>query len=266
MSLFYLTLLSGIFVGAASGLIGSFLILRKMSLMSDALSHIALPGIALGILLNFTPLLGGIIFLFLGIIFIWFTETKTKLATESIAGVVFVTALALGALLMPEQELLETFFGNVENLNIWQIFAQSLIALGIIIFTLLYLKKITLFSIAPDLAIPFGISNQKTELIMLILIALTISIGISFVGILLMSALIIIPPATSKNITHSFKQFLTGSVILAVVSLCSAIIVNHFYPYVSTGIATVLLNSLFFLLSFIFKNKSFKMLQPKNNL
>src|SRR5512141_1441751 len=95
--LFPLILGSGILVAAASGLIGSFLLLRKMTLLSDALSHIALPGIAIGLLLKIEPILGGVTFLFIGILFIWAIEHKTKLAVETITGVLFVTALAAGA-------------------------------------------------------------------------------------------------------------------------------------------------------------------------
>ena len=115
---------SGILVAAASGLIGSFLVLRKMTLLSDALSHVALPGIALGIILNFQPIVGGLIFLFIAIFTIWGIENKTKLAIESITGVLFVTALAIGALLIPEQEILETFFGDVKNHHSKSFFRQ----------------------------------------------------------------------------------------------------------------------------------------------
>lgn len=248
--IFLLTLISGVLVAAASGLIGSFLVLRKMTLLSDALSHVALPGIALGIILKFQPLLGGVAFLFLGIFLISQIENKTKLAVESITGVLFVTALAVGALLIPEQELLETFFGNVQNISLSQIFLQSVIALFIIIFTLKNLKKFTLVSIAPDLAATSKISQKKTEFLLLALIALTIAIGISFVGILLMSALSIIPAVTARNLSKNFKTFISLSAILAVFSLVAGLVVSKFWP-INPGIATVLISAFIFLVSLI---------------
>ncbi len=248
MDIFYLTLASGIIVAAASGLVGSFLILRRMSLMSDALSHVALPGIAIGVLLHFNPILGGLAFLFFGVLLIWLIETKTKLATESVTGVMFVTALAVGALLIPQQDLLEAFFGSVEKITLSQIFFQTVIALGIITFVIMFIKKLTLFSIAPDLATSIRYSPVKIELMLLVLIALTITIGISFVGVLLMSAIVIIPAATSRNLVKSFNKFVLLSVVIAVLSLTIGLIVGHIYD-LNGGVITVIVSSLFFLLS-----------------
>lgn len=246
-------LISGVIVAAASGLIGSFLVLRKMTLLSDALSHIALPGIALGIILHFQPLLGGLLFLIVGAVLIWAIENKTKLAVESITGVLFVAALAIGALLIPEHELLETFFGSVENLTLNQIVAQSFLAVLIIFLTLRYLKPLVLTSIAPDLSVASKISQPKMELLLLFLIALTITIGISFVGVLLMSALSIIPAVTARNLSNNFKGFVAFSVILAVVSLVGGLLAANSYA-ISPGIATVLISSVFFILS-LFKRR-----------
>ncbi len=252
--MFFLTLASGVLVAAASGLIGSFLVLRKMTLLSDALSHVALPGIALGVVLKFQPILGGVAFLFLGIFLISQIENKTKLAVESITGVLFVTALAVGALLIPQQELLEAFFGNVQNISLPQIILQSAIALFIIILTLKNLKKFTLVSIAPDLAATAKISPKKVQFLLLALIAFTIAVGISFVGILLMSALSIIPAVTARNLSKNFKAFLLLSVILAVFSLTAGLLISKFWP-INPGIATVLVSAGFFVVSLFMRRK-----------
>lgn len=251
---FVINLFSGILVAAASGLIGSLLVLRKMTLLSDALSHIALPGIALGILFHFQPLFGGLLFLLFGVVLIWMIEHKTKLAVESITGVLFVTALAIGALLIPEEELLETFFGSVENLTWNQIILQSLLAVLIIFFTFRYLKPLVLVSIAPDLSTASKISQPKMELLLLFLIAITITVGISFVGVLLMSALLIIPAVTARNLSGNFKSFIAFSIILAVVSITGGLLASNLYA-ISPGIATVLVSSVFFILS-LFKKRT----------
>lgn len=247
---FFFALASGILVAAASGLIGSFLILRKMSLMSDALSHVALPGIALGVILKFSPLWGGLAALFLGIVLIWFIETKTKLATESVTGVLFVTALAAGALLIPQQELLEAFFGSGEGSSFLQMALQAGLAAIVIIAILRYQKSLTLFSIAPDLATSVKIAPAKMEFILLALIALTIAIGISFVGVLLISALSIIPAAAARNFAHGFNAFIRIAVLLAIIALTSGLVLNHFFG-VNAGIATVLVAAGFFAVSLL---------------
>ncbi|PIP30070.1 hypothetical protein COU12_02260 [Candidatus Jorgensenbacteria bacterium CG10_big_fil_rev_8_21_14_0_10_54_38] len=249
---FLIILGSGMLVAAASGLVGSFLILRRMSLLSDALSHVALPGIALGVVLRFTPLWGGLAALFIGVILIWLIETKTKLATESVTGVLFVTALAAGALLIPEHELLEAFFGSVEKITLQQIAFQTLIAIAIISVALKFLKPLTLFSVAPDLSISVKVSPVKMQLLLLVLIALTISVGISFVGVLLISALSIIPAATARNLAWNYRSFLAFSVALAIVSLAGGLLVAQRYA-VTPGIATVLIAASFFAVSLFWK-------------
>ncbi len=249
---FVFTLISGLLVAVASGFIGSFLVLRKMTLLTDALSHVALPGIALGVIFHFEPLWGGLLFLLAGTFLIWVIEHKTKLAVESITAVLFVTALAVGALLVEERELLEAFFGSVEKITLSQIITLSLAAIFIIAIVLKFFKPLLLTSIAPDLAEAAKISQKKMELLLLFLIALTIAIGISFVGILLMSAISIIPAVAARNFSGNYRTFLTLCVLIAVISLSGGLIIANFYG-MSPGIATVLIAASLFVLS-LFKS------------
>ncbi len=252
MDLFTLTLISGVFVAAASGLVGSFLILRRMALMSDALSHVALPGIALGVVLHFAPIWGGLVFLFFGVTLIWLVENKTRLATESVTGVMFVTALAIGTLMIPEQDLLEAFFGSITKLTFFQIGIQALVAIAIIAFILIYKKRLTLFAIAPDLSASLKISSFKMQFVLLALIALTISIGISFVGVLLMSAIVIIPAAAARNIAKSFNGFLAIAVAMAILALVSGLIIGAVTGW-NQGVMTVLVSAGLFVVSLFWR-------------
>ncbi len=250
-----ITLFSGIAVAAASGAVGSILVVRKMTLLSDALSHVALPGIALGILFHLDPLLSGIAVLFLGVLLIWYIETKTNLAIESITGVLFVTALAVGALLIPQQDILEAFFGSVKNMSVTSSLVQAGIALGILAVTLYYLKPLALSAIAPDLSTAARVSQPRMELFLLILIAFTIAVGVSFVGVLLMSALLIVPAVTSKNIANSFKGFIVLSMILSSLSLAAGLMLSNVYN-INPGLTTVLISSCAFFVSLIFRRKT----------
>src|SRR3989344_4429676 len=114
-SLFLLQLaISGI-IGIGAGYVGSFMILRRMALVGDALSHVALPGIALALIFHFNPFVGAFTALFIAVVGIWILERKTSLPSETLVGIFFTTALALGILLTPEPELLEALFGNINN-------------------------------------------------------------------------------------------------------------------------------------------------------
>lgn len=246
------TIASGALVAAASGAVGAFLIIRRMALMSDALSHVALPGIAIGILFGFDPLIGGIAFLILGIGTLWNIEQRTRLATESVTGVIFVVALAVGAVLIPEHELLETFFGSIETASFTRLAMQAVLATLTLFIALRMTKRIALASVAPDLAAASGISPARTDLILLSLIALTIAIGVSFVGVLLMSALSIIPAATARNIAKTFHGFFLSSIAIAVLSLIGGIFLSTALG-ITSGIGTVFVGAFFFAVSLLLK-------------
>src|SRR3990167_8677458 len=117
MDSFILQLITGSLIGLGAGYVGSFMVLRRMSLVGDALSHVALPGIALALLFNLNPFFGAFVALFFAIFGIWILEKKTELPSETLVGVFFTSSLALGLLLTPEPELLEALFGDISQIN-----------------------------------------------------------------------------------------------------------------------------------------------------
>ena len=113
-----LQLLVGTLIGLGSGYIGSFMVLRRMSLVGDALSHVALPGIAVALLLQINPFIGAFTALLLAILGIWTLERKTELPSETLVGIFFTLSLAVGLLLTPEPELLEALFGDISKIGV----------------------------------------------------------------------------------------------------------------------------------------------------
>src|SRR5512146_2948157 len=89
----------GASVGVAAGYLGSLMVLEKMALVGDALSHVALPGLAIGITLQIEPLLGAFVFLFASAVIIWQIQRVTKISFEALVGAMFTLALAIGILL-----------------------------------------------------------------------------------------------------------------------------------------------------------------------
>jgi ABC-type Mn2+/Zn2+ transport system permease subunit len=242
-----LILFSAVFVAVASGIVSSILVMRRMTLVSDALSHVALPGIALGVIFHFQPILGGMLFLFLGILIISGLEAKTKLVTESVVGVVFTVALAIGSLLVGESDLLEAFFGDISKITNFQIFLQTAVAILVIFLVLKYLKNIILLAIAPDLLYSIGVSGAQTEFILLMILALIMTISIGFVGVLLMSSLLIIPGVAARQLASSFKSQIILSVVIALISLIGGIIVSVMTNVAPGPIVTLISGSIFIL-------------------
>src|SRR5579883_3163241 len=102
-----------LFFSLAAGLVGCIALMKRMLLAGDVISHLALPGIGLALLYRVDPLAGGAATLFLGTYLVWQLQKNTNLATESAIGVVFAAALAIGAAVIPNQDLAESLFGEL---------------------------------------------------------------------------------------------------------------------------------------------------------
>ena len=121
-------IVTGVFIGAAAGYIGSFMILRRMALVGDALSHVALPGVALAFTYHFNPFLGAFAALFIGIILVWHIENKTRLSTEAIIGLLFTAALAVGLLITPEEDILHALIGDISQVHAFDMIAAVVLS------------------------------------------------------------------------------------------------------------------------------------------
>ncbi len=111
------SLITAIFIGGAAGYLGSLMVTKRMALVGDALGHVALPGMGLALLFGLNVSVGAFIFLLLGVLLIWFLETKTMLPTETLVGIIFVLSLALGFLITPQPDLLEALMGDISKMN-----------------------------------------------------------------------------------------------------------------------------------------------------
>lgn len=239
-------------IAAAGGMLGSFALLRRMALVGDALSHVALPGIALGLLLNFNLFLGAAAFLILGTLGIWAVEHKTRLPVDTLVGVFFTLALAVGSILTPEEEILEALFGDItqiSHLDFWLAAAGSLVIAALL---LIFSKRFTLALISPDLALSAKFKPHFIELAFLLIFALTVAVGIKFVGALLMGSLIIIPAATSRNIARSMNQYLALSAVFGIFGAIFGIFISRFYG-LPPGPAFVLFAGALFFISIFFR-------------
>lgn len=248
----FLLMLVGIFVGGAAGLMGSFMVIKRMALVGDAFTHVALPGMAIALLLNQDPMIGAFVILTLATLGIWYFEETSRVYPEALVGIFFTTALAIGVLITPEPELLEALFGNIENITPPEGIAAIVLALAVSVVTYLLSKKIILGVISDEMAQSIGISKRNVDLIYLLLVAIVVTLGIRFVGTLLMGALVIIPAASAKNISRSLGSYYLLSVLFGVASAAIGIGVTVFYG-VASGPAVVLASTLFFLLTFLVK-------------
>jgi ABC-type Mn2+/Zn2+ transport system permease subunit len=204
--------------GVAAGLVGCFALMRRMTLAADALSHVALPGIGLAIVLRIHPLLGGVAMLLLGALLVWGLERKTRIATETVIGVVFSTALAAGSMLTSGEQLIEALFGGARRTSAIEAAVGLAVAASVVAFLLRERHRLVLALVSPDIARTAGIDVSRLDLRFLLVFALTIALGLRYLGVLLIGSLAIIPAATAKRLAGSLRTMLLVAVAVAVVT------------------------------------------------
>ncbi len=238
-------LVVGGFVGAAAGFLGSIMISKRMALVGDALSHVALPGLALGILFNFNPFAGAFAFLATTAIVTWYLQKSTELPVESIIGVLFVLALAVGILITPQVDLLEALFGDVSKVTLYDAALTAVISVAVILVLRAIYDQLVLSMISKELAISDRIKVERVNLIYLFLVSAVVAVGIKEVGTLLVGAVVIVPAAAARNVSRSLSQFSLVSAIFGVISAVLGVMLSA-YTGAPAGPIVVLVGAVMF--------------------
>jgi len=247
-----LQLITGAIVGLGAGYLGSFMVLRRMSLVGDALSHVALPGIALALVFHFEPFLGALAVLVLAVFGIWSLEKKTTLPSETLVGIFFTLSLAIGLLITPEHELYEALLGNITKIG-----ANDLILSVILVAIMLFaIRKSTrglvLGIISKDLTKTMGIKIDRINLVFLLMIAVIVTLGLKVAGTLLMGSLVIIPAAAAKNISTSLSHYTFWAGGIGALSAIAGIFLATYFGFIP-GPIVVLTSGVVFLATLMFK-------------
>ena len=196
-------------MAAAAGLVGCFAVMRRMALAGDALSHVALPGIGVALALHLNPVFGAVAMLFFGGLLIWAVEDRSRLATETVIGVVFSAALAIGSMITSGEELIDALFGGASGALSRTEMAFGLVAAAVVITFILRRKHALVIAlVSPDIARTIGIDIGRLNLLYLEMFALTVALGLRYLGVLLMGSLIIIPAATAKRLSRNLNEML----------------------------------------------------------
>jgi zinc transport system permease protein len=205
-------------MAVAAGLVGCFAVMRRMSLAADPLSHVALPGIGVALALHIHPIFGAAATLFFGALLVWALEERARATTETIIGVIFSAALAIGSLLTSGEDLIEALLGGAGVLGRAEIMFGLVAAGAIVLFIVTHRNSLVVMLVSPDVARTAGINVRRLNLLYLQTFALTIALGLRYLGVLLMGALIIIPAATAKRLARDLNGMLQWAVAIAVVA------------------------------------------------
>jgi len=248
-------LISGLLISIISSIIGSYLVLRGMTFMGSGISHSAFGGIALGILLGINPLILAIFFALLIVWFIPYIKRKIRLREDVTIGIFYTTAMALGAIFLTFHkgytvDLFGYLFGNILAVNIEDIIFSSLFLLVLIIFEAKNYWKIVYLVFDPTSAEVSGINTFLLEETILSLSAIAIVLSCKLIGIILISALLVIPVSIVLPWSKSLKEVIIFSSIIGFLGIFLGLVLS-FYLNLPSGAVIITLLTLLFLLSFL---------------
>ena len=212
-------LLGGLLTGALGGLLGSFAVLRQLSFFSDALGHSALLGISLGILLGVNPTLVLIPFAVLFALLVNQLVARSGLPADALLNIVYSTSLAFAVVAL---SLVETYRGGIQQLLFGDILGISwgdlavigLLLLGALGYLALSLRAQVLLTLNSDLAGAFGVGANRHRLIFIVLLAVVVAVSIKAVGVLLISAFVVIPACAGRLVSRHFPLYALVSATL----------------------------------------------------
>jgi zinc/manganese transport system permease protein len=205
-------LIGGLLTGGLGGLLGSFAVLRQLSFFSDALGHSALLGISLGILLGINPTLVLIPFAVLFALLVNQLVARSGLPADALLNIVYSSSLAFAVVAL---SLVETYRGGIQQLLFGDILGISwsdLTVIGLLLmaglaYLSLSLRAQVLLTLNNDLAGAFGVGASRHRLAFIVLLAVVVAVSIKAVGVLLISAFVVIPACAGRLVSRHFPVY-----------------------------------------------------------
>ena len=255
-------LIGGLLTGALGGLLGSIAVLRQLSFFSDALGHSALLGITLGILLGVNPMLVLIPFAVVFALLVNQLVERSSLPTDALLNIVYSSSLAAAILALSR---VETYRGGIRQLlfgDILGISSLDLVVIGILLLSgLIYLgltlRAQVLLTLNPDLAGAVGVNTKLHRLAFIVLLAVVVAVSIKAVGVLLISAFVVIPACAGRLLCRRFPFYIFTSAIIggicALIGLLASGLIN-----LPSGPSVVMVQFSGFILALILSSRVFR--------
>jgi zinc transport system permease protein len=251
---------AGIIIAMIAPLVGIFLVLRRYSLIADTLSHVSLAGIAIALLFGLNPILTALGVTVVASLGIEKLRTSKRVYGESALALFLSGSLALAIVLLSlahgfNTNLFNYLFGSIVTVTTSDIYTIVILAVVVIGMLLLFYKELVFVTFDEDAAKVSGIPTRFINTILILLAAVTVSLSIPIVGVLLISALIVVPVVTALQFRNSFIKTILWAEIISLFSVISGIFLS-FYLNLSTGGTIVLIMLVIFISIFIIKRNS----------
>ncbi|HFQ3674392.1 TPA: iron chelate uptake ABC transporter family permease subunit [Enterococcus faecium] len=248
-------LVTSMLVGLASGVIGSFIILRGMSLMGDAISHAVLPGVAISYMFGFSYIFGATAFGMLTEAVIGFVTQRSRLKNDTAIGIVFSSFFALGIILISyaqsATDLYHILFGNVLAVRESDLLLTALVSGIVLIFVFFFYKELKITSFDPTMAKAYGLNTSLIHYLLMFFLTLVAVVSLQTVGTILVIAMLITPAATAYLLTNHLLKMIITAAGIGMLSAVVGVFFSYSYNWPS-GATIVLACTAFFILAFLF--------------
>ncbi|MEM8603504.1 MAG: metal ABC transporter permease [Cyanobacteria bacterium P01_H01_bin.121] len=251
------SLLIAVLIGIVCALVGSYLMVQRLALLGDAISHSVMPGLAIAFLLDINILIGAFVAGILSTLLITWIQLKSKLKEDAAMGIVFSAFFALGITLITsiqrenKIDLNHFLFGNILGVTAVDVRDVAIIAVIVILAIALLYKELFFYSFDPLGAEATGLPTQWLNFGLMALMALTVVASLKAVGVILVLALLITPSATAYLLVPRLHQVMLVGAGIGVLSSLSGMYLSYWLNLPS-GPAIVLVSFTFFMLAFLF--------------
>jgi zinc transport system permease protein len=250
-------LLAGLFSGGLGGLLGSVAVLRQLSFFSDALGHSALLGISLGMLLGVEPTLVLIPFAVLFALVVGQLVERSRLPSDALLNIIYSSSLAIAVVML---RLLGARGGGLEQLLFGDILAvswadlavEALLLLAVLTYLLLTRRSQILASLDGPLAVSQGVALAWQRLLFVVVLAVVVALSIKAVGVLLISAFVVIPACAARLLSGSFSHYMAAASLLGAGCGVLGLLVSALFNLPS-GPAVVIVQLLAFLAALLLR-------------
>ncbi|MGE6554498.1 metal ABC transporter permease [Exiguobacterium artemiae] len=246
-------LVAAVLIGFTAPLIGSFVVVRRMSLIADALSHVTLAGIALSLLISgmvasladLNPLYLGIVTSVMAALTIDWLRAKYKHFQELAIPIIMATGMGLGAIFISlangfSMDLVSFLFGTVSAVTLTDVYTILIVTGVVILFVIAFYKELLFLSFDEEQARVSGIRLRLVHILFMIVVALVIAISMRVVGILLVSSLITLPVAAALRLAKSFKATIFYAIVFGEVATITGLILAYQFDLAPGGMIVML--------------------------
>jgi ABC-type Mn2+/Zn2+ transport system permease subunit len=251
-------LVAGILVSIACAVAGTFMILRGLAFIGDALAHGVLPGIAVAILVGFSGIIGAAIGAAVMIGGITLITQRSRLSSDTAIGLLFVGMLSLGVVIVSRSnsfsgDLTRILFGEILGISLQSIIIQLIATVVILVMAIICARPFLLLSFDPEQAEVAGFKVRLYHNLMLLMIAITVIVSFQTVGTLLVFGLLIAPAGAGALLARRIEAMMAWAALFGIVSMYSGLLISYHFN-LAAGAAIILVAIVIFFIVFIAQN------------